>query len=236
MSDLDLTSSSDREAFCANAWFAALPRAAQDAMVEHSHRVPVKEGTMLYRVGDPTGTFYGLRSGLLKISSSRPDGKEAILSMLEPGLWFGEMSMVDKLPRTHDATAVVDSVVLAMRSDAFDRLMERPDFSSGIARLLATRMRLLFAVLEDSVLRPTLARVARRLVLLSHGDSTLASDSRRVVPVSQGQLAMMLGITRQTLAKELHVMIGAGALATRYGRVEIVSVERLQAFADDAQA
>ncbi len=224
---------SDLHAFDTNGWFASLSTATQAEITASSRRVFVKAGAVLYSVGDPPGTFYGLVSGSLKISSSRRDGKEAILSMLEPGIWFGEMSMVDGQARTHEAMAAVDSVVLAMNQREFDRLLQQSDFSCGIARLLAARMRLLFAVLEDSVLRPTLSRVARRLMLLSHGDSALENDSRRVVPVSQTQLALMVGVTRQTLAKELQVMIGAGALVARYGRIEIVSLELLERFADD---
>lgn len=231
MHGLDIPAS-ETVAIRRNPWFACLSPTDQDEMLASSHRVRFREGEMLYHAGDASGTFYGVVSGSIKISSSRRDGKEAILSVLEPGIWFGEMSMVDKLPRTHDATALVDSVVLAIPQVKFDRLMQCTDFACAIARLLAARMRLLFSVLEDSVLRTTLSRVARRLALLSRGDSALDPDSRRFVPVSQAQLAMMLGITRQTLAKELQVMIAAGAVATRYGRIEILSVGQLEAIAD----
>jgi CRP/FNR family transcriptional regulator, cyclic AMP receptor protein len=52
------------------------------------------------------------------------------------------------------------------------------------------------------------------------------------VPVSQEALAMMLGITRQTLSKELKVLVNAGAVALGYGRIEIASVTALERVGD----
>ena len=65
---------------------------------------------MLFRQGDAVpagqGAFYGVVGGAIKASSLRPDGKEAILAVLEAGNWFGEISLIDRQPRTHDATAM----------------------------------------------------------------------------------------------------------------------------------
>jgi CRP/FNR family transcriptional regulator, cyclic AMP receptor protein len=71
-------------------------------------------------------------------------------------------------------------------------------------------------------------------VLLARGDATQAPDVRPVVPVSQESLAMMLGVTRQTLSKELRVLAAAGAIASRYGHIEIVSITALERLATDA--
>ena len=40
----------------------------------------------------PGGGFYGLAAGMIKISTLRHDGREAILAVLEPGNWFGEIT------------------------------------------------------------------------------------------------------------------------------------------------
>ena len=64
----------------------------------------------------------------------------------------------------------------------------------------------------------------------------MASSARPVVPVSQEALAMMLGVTRQTLSKELKVLAAQGAVLLRYRRIEIVSATRLQALSDGVDA
>ena len=215
-----------------NPWFASLPKREQRAVLGGCERMKLRSGEMLFRQGDPVGAgrgaFYGLVDGHLKISTLREDGKEAILVVLETGNWFGEISLIDGRPRTHDATALGPAEVLALPHAAFDTLMRRTAFSQALCRLLAVRMRTLYGMVEDVTLRSTRARVARRLLLLARGDATQAIDARCVVPVSQEALAMMLGITRQTLNRELKALVESGAVRLGYGRVEIASVAALE--------
>jgi CRP/FNR family cyclic AMP-dependent transcriptional regulator len=224
--------------FAGNPWFAALPLAERKAIVAASERVHLAAGEMLFRQGDVVpagqGAFYGVVSGGIKASSLREDGKEAILAVLEVGNWFGEISLIDGRPRTHDATSVRDSELLALPRPAFDRMMLRPAFAMAVCRLLAGRVRSLYGMVEDATLRSTRARVARRLLLLARGDATQARDPRPVVPVSQEALAMMLGVSRQTLSKELQGLARDGAVELGYGRIAIASAERLEKFGVDA--
>ena len=221
----------------ANPWFGALPLADRRSMLKASELLRLRPGEMLFRQGDPvpagSGAFFGLVSGSLKASSQREDGKEAILVVLEAGNWFGEISLIDSQPRTHDATALGAAEVLVLPRAAFDELMQRPAFSHAVCRMLAARVRLLYGMVEDATLRSTRARVARRLLLLTRGDATQAVESRPVLPISQEALAMMLGITRQTLSKELKALVDAKAVALGYGRIEIESVAKLEQFGLD---
>ena len=215
-----------------NPWFAALPPAERRELLAASERLRLPAGAMLFRQGDAVpaggGAFFGLVRGAIKVSSLREDGKEAILAVLEPGNWFGEISLIDHRPRTHDATAMAEAEVLVLPGAGFDALMQRAAFAQAICALLAARTRSLYGVLEDATLRSTRARIARRLLLLSHGDATLAADARRVVPVSQESLAMMLGITRQTLSKELRALVASGAVALGYRQIEIIAPAQLE--------
>jgi CRP/FNR family transcriptional regulator, cyclic AMP receptor protein len=215
-----------------NPWFAALPLADRRALLAACERVRLAPGEMLFRQGDAvgadTGGFYGVLAGAVKASSLREDGKEAILVVLEAGNWFGEISLLDRQPRTHDATALSDTEVLALPGRAFERLMKRPAFALAVCRMLAARVRSLYGMVEDANLRSTRARVARRLLLLARGDATQARELRAVVPVSQEALAMMLGVSRQTLSKELQGLVQEGAITLGYGRIQIASAQRLE--------
>ena len=211
-----------------NPWFGALPLAERRAMLAAADRVTLRAGEMLYRKGDPVGGFIGVVQGAFKVSTVGEDGREGILSVVEAGNWFGEASLMDGLPRPHDVTAVPASVVLVINPPAFNRLMQRNAFARGIGRLLCGRVRVLYGLVEDAMLRSTRTRIARRLVTLARGDATMASDARASVAVSQEALAMMLGITRQTLSKELKVLVRAGVLTLGYGRIDIVSLAELE--------
>jgi CRP-like cAMP-binding protein len=214
-----------------NPWFASLPVALQRAMVEHAELQRLGHGEMLFRQGEALtsagGAFFGLLSGHIKISTLRDDGREAILAVLEVGNWFGEISLFDQRPRTHDATAMGRAEVLVLPRPAFDRLMRREPFARAMCQLLAGRVRSLYGMVEDATLRSTRARVARRLMLLAHGDATHADTARCVVMVSQDALAMMVGVTRQTLSKELKALVQLGAVALHYGHIEIASLHLL---------
>ena len=212
----------------ANPWFGGLPLSERRALLGEGEVLRFGAGGVLYRKGDPPGCFYAVLSGAVKVSTLGEDGREGILSIVELGNWFGESSLLDGQPRPHDATAAAPCELWVVQAAVFGRLMQRPAFAKGIALLLCNRVRGLYGLVEDAMLRSTRTRVARRLLSLARGDATLAPDSRAVVTVSQEALAMMLGITRQTLSKELKILSRNGVIALGYGRLEILSLDQLE--------
>ncbi|WP_184522474.1 Crp/Fnr family transcriptional regulator [Variovorax sp. Sphag1AA] len=221
-----------RSALEANPWFASMSRAQRDALLGAAELIHVRRGAMVFRQGDPVHVggagFYGLAAGTIKISTLRQDGREAILAVLEPGNWFGEISLIDGSPRTHDATALSALDLLVVPYEAFARQMEDAAFARAVAALLAARVRGLYGLMEDATLRGLRARVARRLMSLARGDVTQSPELRRTVSLPQEALAMMLGVTRQTLSKELNAMAEEGVIALRYGRIDLLSIDALQ--------
>jgi CRP/FNR family cyclic AMP-dependent transcriptional regulator len=216
-------------AMSVNPWFAGLSARHRQALLAVGERTGLRAGEMLYRQGDVPGGFFGVLSGAFKVSSLREDGKEGILAVMEAGNWFGETSLLDGLPRPHDVTALAPAEVLVVGQSAFEALMRSPAFARAISVLLSARVRLLYGLVEDAMLRSISTRVARRLLALARGDATMARDSRPVVPVSQEALAMMLGVTRQTLSRELKALARDRVVALGYGRIDIVSLAALEA-------
>ena len=221
-----------RAALEGNPWFTSMPRTQREALVGAAELIHVRRGTMVFRQGDPIhaagGGFYGLMAGTIKISSLRQDGREAILAVLEPGNWFGEITLIDGSPRTHDATALEALDLLVVSPEAFARQMRDVVFSNAIAAMLAARVRMLYGLAEDATLRSLRARVAHRLLVLARGDATQSVHLRHRLMLPQEALAMMLGVTRQTLSKELNALAGEGVVALGYGRIELLSLDALQ--------
>jgi CRP/FNR family transcriptional regulator, cyclic AMP receptor protein len=212
----------------ANVWFGALPVAERKAMVASGDMQTLSAGDMLYRKGDKGGGFFGVVRGTLKVSCVAEDGREGVLSVMEAGNWFGETSLIDGLGRPHDVTAITYSQVLVISQSSFEALMERPAFAKAISLLLCSRVRALSGLTEDAMLRSTRTRIARRILGLARGDTSMAPQARNSVAVSQEGLAMMLGVTRQTLAKELKVLVRTNVLSLGYGRIDIVSMAELE--------
>jgi CRP/FNR family transcriptional regulator, cyclic AMP receptor protein len=211
-----------------NPWFNALPLPDQKLLVSCGEPVVLQGGEMLYRKGDSGTGFYGVLTGALKISTLGEDGREGILAIMESGNWLGETSLLDGQPRPHDVTALQKSTVLQIAPADFHRLMQRSAFALAMSTLLCSRVRALYGLVEDSMLRSTRARIARRLVSLARGDTSQHSDARASLHVSHESLAMMLGITRQTLAKELKVLAQAKVISLGYGRIDIQSLADLE--------
>jgi CRP-like cAMP-binding protein len=222
-----------RAAMDRNPWFTSMPRAQREALVGAAELIHLRRGAMVFRQGDPLhaagGGFYGLAAGTIKISSLRQDGREAILAVLEPGNWFGEITLIDGSPRTHDATALESLDLLVVPPEAFAQQMRDVVFANAIAAMLAARVRMLYGLTEDATLRSLRARVAHRLLVLARGDATQSLHLRRTLMLPQEALAMMLGVTRQTLSKELNALARDEVISLGYGRIDLLSVDTLQA-------
>jgi len=225
-------SAAHRDAMGANPWFAGMPRAQREALLGAAELTHWRRGAMLFRQGDPVTVagsgLYGLARGMVKASTLRHDGREAILSVIEPGNWFGELSLIDGSPRTHDATALTALDLLVVPQEAFAELMQDVVFANAMTALLAARVRFLYALMEDATLRDLRARVARRLCTLARGDATQSPQARDRVMLSQEALAMMLGVTRQTLSGELNALAREGMISLGYGKIEIMSFDALE--------
>ena len=213
-------------------WFASLPVEVRNELLQVGEVVRLRQGELVCRRGDPPRAFYGMVQGTLKVSTLREDGREAVLSFLEAGNWFGEASLLDGSRRTHDVTALDASLVLEVAPFAFTCLMKNSAFAAGIAQLLAGRVQRLYSAVEDAMLRSMRAQVARRLLHLAQGDvsSTAPNQAlaRSAVQVSHEVLAAMLGTTRQTLAKELRALAATGSIQQQYGRIEITCIAKLR--------
>jgi CRP-like cAMP-binding protein len=211
--------------FYDNPWFSSLAPADAEALLAVATRHRLGRGEMLFQQGQaadqPHGAFFAVESGSLRYSSLHVEGSEGILAVIEPGNWIGEVALLEDLPRAQTAIAQEETQVRAVSAAAFHTLMERPSFAKAVARLLAGRLRLAMSFIGESALPSTRERVARRLLVLAHGDTSLSTTANNTISASQDMLAMMLGISRPTMNKELRALEQAGAIALHYGRIEI---------------
>lgn len=220
------------QVFAENPWFRSLPATEAQALLDASTPVKLGSGELVYRQGDPgrslSGGFFGVATGLIKLSILHADGNEAILTIMEPGNWFGEGPLLDRMSRAHTAVALDASQLLRVSTENFDALMQRSAFAQAVARLVAGQLRIAYCLMADSGLQSTRERIGRRLALLAHGDVTQSDSARHTISTSQDVLAMMLGISRPTLNKELQVLAKLGAITLRYGRIEINDLQLLR--------
>jgi CRP/FNR family transcriptional regulator, cyclic AMP receptor protein len=222
-----------KQTLYSNRWFSGLSASQQASLLNASRKISLRDGQLFgaqcQMVRKRRDGFAVLVDGLLKVSSTSSDGREAILSFVRQGQWFGELAMLDGGGRERDFFSVGVSEIWVIETDALQELLKDAQLASHITRLLASRTRSLLALVEDFTLRTSLARTARRLIMLAYDDEPQNGSHRPSLDVSQDALASMLGMTRQSVASQLRQLSARGAIEQAYGRVNISSMVALMA-------
>jgi CRP-like cAMP-binding protein len=216
-------------ALCGAEWFGALPEPVRRAVVACAHEVVLREGECLFHRGDAGDGWFAVLEGTMRISGTSREGRAALLTMLEPGYWFGEMSLLDGGPRTHDAHAHVPTRLLKVAPSDFENLLTRsPDLAREMLRMKCLQHRTLMAMFESSMVQAFEAQLAGRLVALSRAiGSPIGHGGGVELHLSQDLMAQLVGSSRARVNQVLKVWEGNGLVAHRYGRVVLLDVEAL---------
>ena len=212
-----------------NRWFSGLPADAISEMVGMARLRRLDDGQLLHAQGDLPDGLYGVSKGAIRISNTGADGREALLTVLAPGQWFGEISLFDGLPRTHDAHAMGSTELLIIPRRDFHQLLERrPELYPHFMQLLCKRLRQSFNMLEDSALLPLPARLAKRLLMHAQYYGELGPAGERMsIQLSQETLGLMLNSSRQSINRLLKQFEQAGWVSTHYSQIVILDEEAL---------
>ncbi|HYW57808.1 MAG TPA: Crp/Fnr family transcriptional regulator [Polaromonas sp.] len=215
-------------------WFSQLPLALSDGLLAMATVRHLATGEALFLRGNPPCGLYALVKGSVRISGlggRQGEAREAVLTLLEPPNWFGEISVFDGSPRTHDAHAAEPSTLLQLPQPSLTAwLAQHPEHWRELGLLMSDKLRIAFVAMEELALLPAPQRLARRLVKMAegYGQWRESQQSRRVIDVSQEQLSMMLGISRQTTNQILKDLQERQMLRVHRGEVEIVDLHALR--------
>ncbi len=231
------TSAADHIATLASGrWFAALPPELAGVLAGMAHMRALQPGQALFLRGDPPCGLYAVVRGAIDISGvggPDPQPRAALLTRLEPPAWFGEIAVFDRAARTHDAHAAEPGTLLlhVPQAPLLAWLAQHPAHWHALGMLLADKLRTAFVALEELALLPAPQRLARRLVLMAEGYGQWAGEgrSRRLLSLSQEQLALMLALSRQTTNQILRDLQARGLLRMHRGGIEILDLAALRA-------
>lgn len=181
-------------------------------------------GDMLFDEGDAPDALYLVTKGRIAIAMASPiDHRESVVALMEPGDLFGDMGMLDDGPRSALARALEPSAVLQIPFEPVRQLFnDDPRLLWNVARLLATRLRVMDEVLADSVFLDVTGRTAKRLLELANGADEFQ------LPVTQEELAGMVGASRERVNKAIASFIRLGWLEQHERNYRIVQRDRLE--------
>jgi CRP/FNR family transcriptional regulator, cyclic AMP receptor protein len=180
-----------------------------------------KPGAVVINEGERSGWVLVLIAGRVKVVSSTENGYDAVLGVREPGDIIGEMAAVDGNPRSASVIAVDDVTALGLPAGHFARLQREPDVASALLRIISGRLRKASLRRAEYGDRSTAGRLADLLhELVQHYGKPTADGVLITLPVSQQELAGLIGASRETVARVLRELRDEGILTT--GRQKIV--------------
>jgi CRP-like cAMP-binding protein len=186
------------------------------------------KGRVLYAQEEHAEALFLLKRGRVQLYRLTPGGKRLELATLEPGAFFGEMPLLGESLRHTYAETSEDSVLCVMsRSDVERLIVEQPRVTLRMMEVLAQRLALAEARLEEMAYRGVAARIAavlRRLVRERSGTT---------VAITHQELGDMIGALRETVTKTLDEFQSKGLVELGRGKITVRDPNRLRELFDD---
>jgi CRP/FNR family transcriptional regulator, cyclic AMP receptor protein len=212
-----------------NYLFKGLGEGALERIASLASRRVYRKGTPIFAQGDEGDALYGVAAGRVRISASGAGGQEVFLNIMEPGDTFGEIAVMDGLPRTAGASALDDAVLVVIKRTDFLQLLERePPLAIHLLRLLCERLRWTSELVEESAFLAGPARLAKRLLILASLHGRTAAVGQLELRISQAELARFLGVSRQIVNHHLSEWRRLGWVDLGRSQITIRNAEALR--------
>jgi CRP/FNR family cyclic AMP-dependent transcriptional regulator len=208
---------------------ARLPDADLQALASRGRIRRFAAGAVVFREGDAGDGLYVLVEGRVRLTMLSGAGGEAILASLGRGECLGEMALFDGKPRSTTATAAeATKTFMVSRDDFVAWVSERPAAALALLETLSLRLRRANEHMTDLVFLDLSQRLAKELVRLAAADG--AHRAARI-QVTQSELASMLGVSRESVNKQLNQFAREGWIKLSRGAVTILDATALRQFA-----
>ncbi|MEO7742640.1 MAG: Crp/Fnr family transcriptional regulator [Usitatibacter sp.] len=173
--------------------------------------------------GEIGDSLYMIQSGKVKVVIGDEEGREIILKILGPGDFFGEMSMIDKEPRSASVTTIEPATLLVLTHAAFERCVEQaPRIAKVVMQILAHRVREADRKIGTLALMDVYGRVASTLLELA-----VPANGKLVVSekLSQQDIANMVGASREMVNRVLKDLTERGFISIESKSITIINRE-----------
>lgn len=205
-------------------FFADAPPEVIASLAAAGTELPLIRGDVLFREGDEPDAIYLVINGRISISIENDfDHRESVVALMDDGDLFGEMSLLDGSNRSAMAKALEPSTVFAIPfGPVRDQFDADPSMLWAVTRVLAKRIRHMDEALADSVFLDVTGRTAKRLLSLSSGHDEF------VLPITQEELAGMVGASRERVNKAIASFIRLGWIEQHDRQYRIMKRDELE--------
>jgi CRP-like cAMP-binding protein len=203
-------------------FFAELQPEELERISDAAQRRGLRRGDVLFHEGDEPDDLFVVVSGRIALANRSIDGRESMVALMEEGDVFGDMPLFDGLGRSTEARALEPSEVIAIPYAPVQAIYESlPALLWGVVSLLSGRIRAMDAALADSVFLDVTGRTAKRMLEVA-GD-----NDEFTLPVTQEELAGMVGASRERVNKAIAAFVRLGWLEQTERRYKITNRQQL---------
>jgi CRP/FNR family transcriptional regulator, cyclic AMP receptor protein len=186
--------------------FSDLEEATLKKIVEIGLLRKYTKNSIVFLEEETGAILFIISTGKVKVVRTDDDGKEVILSILGQGDFFGEMALLDGLPRSATVVALDESELFILHRREFLNLLESsPQIAASLLRELTQRLRKADEQIENLSLKDAVGRVATVIIRLA-GEMGKIRKGEVVIedfPLQQ-DLANMAGTSRETISRTIH--------------------------------
>ncbi len=205
------------------ALFSMLDEDTLDEVLQVLTVIKLKRGTDLFLENDEANTLYIVADGRIAIIKSFVDRKDSMVALIEPGDLFGEMGLFEDQLRSATARAVENSELIEVPYPPIRKALEaRPSLLWSLVSLLAQRLRSTDSALADAMFLDVTGRTAKRILEIA------GISDEFVIPLTQEELAGLVGASRERVNKTLASFVKSGLLDISDRRYTILKREKLE--------
>lgn len=186
-------------------WLSELSAAAQLAIRQHVVIRRFRRGEHVYRQGAGASGLYQVISGHVQLRAFGASGEEMLVTIYGPGNVFGEVPLISTIKRPFDAVVVNAAEIAELPRHAFEQVVqEYPEIYRQLTEMLCHNIVALLMHIEDTSLLTLPQRLAKLLRSAAraygrhHGSGVLID-----LPLTQTDMSKLLGVSRQTIHREL---------------------------------
>lgn len=209
---------------------AALNDADRQALARSASRRRYRRGDIIFQKDDPGNSLFIVARGSVRIYVPSTQGADLTLAVLGPGHFFGDLSLLDGRPRSASAAALGDTnVVILERSDFVAVIRTRPAAVMSVLSVVVRRLRDTDEMASDLAFLDVGGRLAKKLLELAATNGVKRQDGVLLdMPITQEELANMIGVTRESVNRNLSLFRRVGLVAKEGRRFVLRDTEGLR--------
>jgi CRP-like cAMP-binding protein len=208
--------------------FHDLDDAAFDELSRNSVFKKLERGDTLCSRGEPSLGLFVLMQGQLKVSEISVEGREVGLRLIKGSAVFGELGVIDNLPRSADIAALTQAdIAIIPKGTLLKVFTDSPIAALGMFKHLSATVRRLSQ--HQSVL--SLPSASQRIcaVLIEMVDSSNDAGPVTIEAPRQHALALMANTSRETVSRTLSHLLDEGILEKNRSRFNVLQIDALRA-------